>query len=356
MIVYQNSLISNKEDIMREVVDQTIASETLLPTRSEDLGLMGESAAIQEVREQIRTLARFKSIVVLFQGETGTGKEQAAKALHYATFHPKQNTAGFIIADFSRLHEDVIERELFGSLKGAFTDALGMPGLIEAAGTGTLFLDEVGNTNDYIQQRLLRFLGERTFSRLGSTKEEISKARVILASQVNLEEAVRNRAFREDLYFRLVEFKIEMPPLRSRKNDIPLLAQHFLKAFELENKEVITQGFQIDAGAMKWLKEQQWPGNVRQLQQTVRGATLICIINNRIVVSADDFARVTSHITIHPTASTDGLVLGADVSLTEIRKRHVELVLERHLNTSRACKILGIARNTLYGWRKEPKF
>src|SRR5437762_2296660 len=202
--------------------------------------------------------------MVLVTGESGTGKELIARAIHQLSPRARQPLVAVHCAGLPR---ELIESELFGHEKGAFTGAHERRvGRVEQAQGGTLFLDEIGEIDATVQIKLLRFLGERTFERVGSSKTLTADVRVISATNKNLEERVKAGAFREDLYYRLRVIEIKLPPLRERIEDIPLLAQAFLKEFSQANQKQIT-GFTSDA--MDLLLRHSWPGNVRELRTAI---------------------------------------------------------------------------------------
>jgi two-component system, NtrC family, response regulator AtoC len=232
--------------------------------------LTGESAAMKEVFEVVQQVAPTRATVLLL-GESGTGKEMIAKVIHQLS--PRARLP-MVTVHCAALAPTLLESELFGHEKGAFTGAYERRiGRFEQAQGGTLFLDEIGEIDASIQIKLLRFLGERTFERVGSNKTLSADLRLIAATNKNLEERVKAGAFREDLFFRLRVVEIRLPPLRERLEDIPLLARAFLREFSEENAKPVT-GFTADAADL--LLQYQWPGNVRELRTAVEHAVVLC--------------------------------------------------------------------------------
>src|SRR5580765_7229595 len=232
--------------------------------------IIGESPVMKEVFEMVQQVAPTRATVSL-QGESGTGKELIAKAIHQLSPRVRQP---MVSVHCAALSPTLLESELFGHEKGAFTGAHERRvGRFEQAQGGTLFLDEIGEIDPTVQIKLLRFLGERTFERVGSNKTLTADVRLIAATNKNLEDLVKAGTFREDLYFRLKVVPVLLPPLRERKEDIPLLAQTFLKEFATENAKAVT-GFTSDA--MDLLLASRWPGNVRELRAAIERAVVLC--------------------------------------------------------------------------------
>jgi two-component system nitrogen regulation response regulator NtrX len=246
---------------------------------SGQFAMIGGSAALQKVHEQISRVAPTHSRVLIL-GESGTGKELAARAIHEASERAKK---AFVKVNCAAIPEDLIESELFGHEKGAYTGAASMrDGKFLLADGGTLFLDEIGDMSLRVQAKVLRVLQEGEFERVGGTQTLRVDVRVIAATNKNLEEEVRRGRFREDLWFRLNVVPIFMPPLRARKEDIPLLIQHFCEHYCREN------GFrlkQIAPEAMKRLQNHDWPGNVRELRNTIE--RLVIMTAAEAITAAD---------------------------------------------------------------------
>jgi DNA-binding NtrC family response regulator len=231
--------------------------------------IIGASPSMLEVSKMVRSIAPTGS-TVLITGESGTGKELVAKAVHALS---PRNVAPFVSINCGALPESLLESELFGHMKGAFTDAhQNKKGLFEAAHRGTLFLDEVGDTPPSMQVKLLRALQERRIRRVGGTEEIDVDVRVIAATNQPLEPKVKERLFREDLFYRLNVIPIRLPPLRERREDIPLLAEQFLRRFTREMGKQVTQ---ISPEAMRALVGHDWPGNVRELENVIERAVAL---------------------------------------------------------------------------------
>ena len=232
--------------------------------------IIGNSSRMQEVFDMVHRVAD-SNATVLLRGESGTGKTLVAKALH----HNSSRSAGpFIVVNCSALPETLLESELFGHEKGAFTGATeSKKGRFELAEGGTLFLDEIGEISPAVQVKLLNVIQERTFQRLGSTKIVKTNIRLVAATNRDLETAVKEMVFREDLYYRLNVFPVYLPPLRERRTDILLLAEYFLEKYATENHKQIKR---ISTPAIDLLVQYHWPGNVRELQNCMERAVLIC--------------------------------------------------------------------------------
>lgn len=232
--------------------------------------IQGNSSRMVEVYEMIHRVVD-SNATVLLRGESGTGKTLVAKALHY---NSKRHEKPFIVVNCSALPETLLESELFGHEKGAFTGATGRKaGRFEQAEGGTLFLDEIGEISHAVQVKLLNVVQERTFQRLGSGESITCDVRLVAATNRDLEKAVQDKSFREDLYYRLNVFPVYMPPLRERRTDILLLAEFFLEKYSTENGKTIQR---ISTSAIDMLIQYHWPGNVRELQNCMERAVLIC--------------------------------------------------------------------------------
>ncbi len=231
--------------------------------------IVGKSSAMKPVRTLIRKVAD-SSVTILLLGETGTGKELVARAIHDCS---KRKAAPFIAVNCSALAETLLESELFGHERGAFTDAVkSKPGRFELADTGTLFLDEIGDLSPVIQVKLLRVLQEGEFQRVGGEHPLRTDTRIISATNRDLEQEVREGRFRQDLYYRIHVVRIELPPLRERKEDIPELARYFLKKLKQSGYSRVSS---ISPAAIKVLTEYPWPGNVRELENAIERAVVL---------------------------------------------------------------------------------
>jgi len=238
--------------------------------------IIGTSAPMQNVYRLVARCAPTNSNILL-RGESGTGKELIARAIHYNSLRKDQP---FVTVDCASLSENLLESELFGHVKGSFTGAVSnKTGLLESADGGTLFLDEIGNISLSTQAKLLRFIEEREFKAVGDLRTRTVNIRLITATNKNLEAMVADGSFRDDLYYRINIFPIEIPPLRDRQDDIPMLAVHFLKQF---GKEMDRKVKEFSAGAMNLLMNHDWPGNVRELENVVHRA---------VILASDDIIR-----------------------------------------------------------------
>ena len=229
--------------------------------------LIGKSESIQKVKRDI-FYARDKDCKVLFYGESGTGKSLAARVLHKSSRHADQK---LVSVNVGALQRDLIETTLFGSVKGAYTDALDRKGLISMASGGTLFLDEIGELPLSCQPQLLHALDEGSYRRVGSDREEAVSTRFVFATNANLKKLVQKKKFREDLYWRIAEFVVEIPPLRERKEDIPQIAESFLAELNSKNAGVTKV---LSDEAMHKIILYDWPGNIRELKTCLKIATI----------------------------------------------------------------------------------
>jgi Nif-specific regulatory protein len=257
----------------QKLIDENSHLRQELKERYEFSHIIGNSNPMKHVYDQVTQVAR-SNATVLLRGESGTGKEMIANAIHYNSLRSKR---AFVKVNCAALPDTLIESELFGHEKGAFTGAdRAKKGRFEMADGGTLFLDEIGDLPLQTQIKLLRVLQEREFERLGGTGTIKSNIRLITATNKNLEEAIAQGTFREDLYYRLNVFTIFLPPLRQRKSDILLLAEHFLEKFEREHGKRIRR---ISTPAIDMLMAYHFPGNVRELENAIERAVLVCDAN-----------------------------------------------------------------------------
>jgi len=254
----------------KHLLDENKKLRRELTERYDIRNIVGGSRAMQHVYEQVAQVAA-SSTTVLLRGESGTGKELVAHALHYSSPRARKP---FVKVSCAALPETLIESELFGYEPGAFTDARSQKkGRFELADGGTLFLDEIGDLSPSIQIKLLRVLQEKEIERLGSVESIAVNVRVVAATNKDLEEAVRRGEFREDLYYRLNVFGIFLPPLRERKTDIPLLADHFVEKYAADQAKDVRR---IATSAIDLLMSYHWPGNVRELENSIERAVLLC--------------------------------------------------------------------------------
>jgi two-component system, NtrC family, response regulator AtoC len=297
--------------------------------------IVGTSPKMVEVYRTVARVASTKSTILLV-GDSGTGKELIARAIHY---NSPRARAPFVALDCGALPESLLESELFGHEKGAFTGAHGLKkGLFEVAHGGTIFLDEVGDIGSSLQAKLLRVLQEHEIRRVGGVEPIKVDIRVIAATRQDLEPLVKAAKFREDLFYRLSVVSITMPRLSERKEDIPLLAMHFLRKYAADADKSISH---IAHDAMTLLCRYDWPGNVRELQHVIEQA--VALTANPILLADDLPAKLQ-----HPAPAADVFP-----SLVEMEKRHIQLALEKAAgNKRRAAMLLGVSRRTLYRMAK----
>jgi DNA-binding NtrC family response regulator len=329
------SLLVKRALASRELAVQNRVMQEELERRSGFASIIGRSAEMKQVFEMVRQVAPSRSSV-LITGESGSGKEMIAEALHYNS--PRKDKP-FIKLHCAALTESLLESELFGHEKGAFTGAIARKrGRFELAHLGTLFLDEIGEINQNVQIKLLRVLEEKKFERVGGEETVEVDVRLIAATNRDLKEAIANGSFREDLYYRLNVVNIHIPPLRERKEDIPLLVAAFLKEFSQENTRQIDG---IDAKARLALYNYSWPGNVRQLRNSIESAVVLC---KAATITLDDLPP-----NIRGESGADSLRLPVGASLAEVEKEVIRSTLAREGgNKSRTAEILGIGRKTLH--------
>jgi len=294
--------------------------------------LVGESAAVKRVLELVENVAG-SDATVLITGESGTGKELVARAIHAAS---RRRYSPMVVVNCGALPEGVLESELFGHEAGAFTGARARrKGKFEAAEGGTIFLDEVGELSPRVQVELLRVLEEKIVTRVGSNTPVPVDFRVVAATHRNLRERVEQGEFREDLFWRLNVFTVEIPPLRARPEDIPILAEHFLNRFCAAMGRA---PMHFSAVAAEALRSHGWPGNVRELQNAVERAVVVSAVGAGTIELRD-----------LPLAVTAAPAVSSPLSLREVERTHVAAVLERTgWNVSQAARLLDIDRVTLY--------
>ncbi|MGA2378272.1 MAG: sigma-54 dependent transcriptional regulator [Spirochaetia bacterium] len=329
------SLLVKRALASRELAVQNRAMQEELERRSGFASIIGRSAEMKQVFEMVRQVAPSRSSV-LITGESGSGKEMIAEALHYNS--PRKDKP-FIKLHCAALTESLLESELFGHEKGAFTGAIARKrGRFELAHLGTLFLDEIGEINQNVQIKLLRVLEEKKFERVGGEETVEVDVRLIAATNRDLKDAIAKGSFREDLYYRLNVVNIHIPPLRERKEDIPLLVAAFLKEFSQENGKQIDG---IDPKARLALYNYSWPGNVRQLRNSIESAV---VLSKATTITLDDLPP-----NIRGDSGTDSLRLPVGASLADMEKEVIRSTLAREGgNKSRTAEILGIGRKTLH--------
>jgi DNA-binding NtrC family response regulator len=328
------------------ILEKVLERKELLKENSalkDELGLPGSgqlifaSQAFRELHEMAILVAQSDSNVVIL-GESGTGKELVAGLIHQ---NSNRASHPFLTINCAALSDSLLESQLFGHVRGAFTGAINhQKGLLEAANTGTLFLDEVGDMSPSIQAKLLRVLQEGDFIPVGDTKAKNVDIRFLAATNKDLEEEVRQKRFREDLYFRLNVISLYLPPLRERAEDIELLARHFLKKYAARMKRDITD---FTPEALQLLISYNWPGNVRELENAIERAA---ILNRGSLIRPETLPVWRSTPASEPVPEPKAG--GRMVSLETIEREHILHVLKASGNNkSRAARILDIARRTL---------
>ena len=325
----------------RDLTD-TINLSLKAQTLSSFNGIIGKDSTMQEIFRQIRDVALY-GYPVHISGETGTGKERVANAIHEISAY---GNGAFVPVNCGAIPEGIVESELFGHVKGAFTGAVKeRKGRFELAHQGTLFLDEVADLPLKIQVKLLRFLQEGSFEKVGGEKKVSVDVRIISAANKSLKEEVQTGRFREDLYYRLNVIPIHLPPLRHRKTDIPLLADHFLKQAEQENNTPVPA---MDGDTLNVLLDYDWPGNVRELKNVIQFSVVRCRGKN--ILPADLPPEITrgagaSLALVRPRSpvSEPGPVRG------KLDAASVKAALTKTGgNKSKAARVLGVGRATLY--------
>jgi DNA-binding NtrC family response regulator len=314
----ENTILRQK--LARQYQFRDIVSKN--PKMQAILGLAGEVASLRST--------------VLIQGESGTGKELIARAIHNSG---DRAARPFVAVSCAALAETLLESELFGHEKGAFTGASAQKkGKFEVADGGTIFLDEIGDIAPKVQVELLRVLQERSFCRVGGNQEVRVDVRVIAATNLNLQQAVLDGKFRDDLFYRLNVIEIRVPPLRERREDIPLLVEHFLERLTHElGKDVGS----VTEGGLKVLLDYNWPGNVRELENAMERAMVTC---RSKVLGEEDLAFLAQ-----ADGGAQSWIVPANMTLQEMEKRMIEATLQRTAgNIKESATILGIDRSTLY--------
>jgi two-component system, NtrC family, response regulator len=314
--------------------------EKKLKTRYSFEQISGHSRAIMDCISLARKVAPTDS-TVLIEGETGTGKELFAQSIHNDSF---RRTRPFIAVNCSAFPRDLLESEVFGYKKGAFTGAnFDKKGLFEEAHEGTLFLDEIGDMDVSLQAKLLRVLEDQSYTRIGDTKPVKADVRIIAATNRDLLQEAHQERFRTDLYYRLSGFKIVVPPLRERKDDLEELALHFITFYSNKTNKNISG---MDPDFFRKLKEYNWPGNTRELKNMIERAVILA---DKDVLTAD----LLPYEIVNPVSDTS--LSGFEGTMEELEKMHIRKILAMtHGNKTKAAEILGIGIPTLY--RKIEKY
>jgi len=323
------------------------------------LQLIGESEAMHEVLELVEKICASQATTVLIEGGSGTGKNVVAKAIHYGS--PRAERP-FVTITCSALTETLLESELFGHERGAFTDArVQKKGLLEVADGGTAFLDEIGEMGFSMQSKMLRFLEDKIFKRVGGTRDHQVDVRIVAATNRDLDAAVREGRFREDLYYRLKVIPIHLPTLAQRPEDIPLLVMHFLEHFNRILRKTTTE---VSPPAMERLMTYSWPGNIRELRNVIER---VMILENKERIELEDLPHSIIDASVSPAGAAaaggagSAFEVGA-MTLEEMERQAIFQALEKAgQNQVRAAKLLGISRDTLryrmkkFGLLEDPK-
>lgn len=312
--------------------------------------IIGPSPPMKEVRQRIRRIAQSEASTVLLEGESGTGKDLVARIIHIESNRANQP---FIEVNCSAIPETLIESELFGHERGAFTDAKNRKvGLVELANRGTLYLDEIGDMNPSLQAKLLNVIENKRLRRLGGVKDLSIDVRFIAATNRNLTAAVEKGDFRQDLFYRLKVFPITIPPLRERMSDLPLLIDFLINELQKEFKKKI-QG--LSPEAVRFLSNYQWPGNVRELKNVLERAFILC--EGEIIQSEHLPPEIVSPPSPHEAGAINFKLPPQGISLETVARGFIRQALETcGGNQIRAAKLLGISRDALryrmkkFGW------
>ncbi len=307
------------------------------------LALVGKSLAMQHVYKQIKRAAK-SDVVVMLLGETGTGKELAAEAIHKLS---KRREGPFITVNLGAIPRDLVASELFGHEKGAFTGAAkARRGRFEQAQDGTIFLDEIDSIDERVKISLLRLMEQRSFNRLGGEAKISANARIIVASNRNLEEMMLQGKFREDLFYRLDVFRVGLPPLNRRHGDIPLLAKEFLRQF---TKKYSKGKIQLSSEYLRQLEAYSWPGNVRELKNVIQRSVLVC----------EGSQLLPKHLPSKFTKENASRTIVKFEIGTPLEEVEREMVLQALRvagnNRTEAARLLGISRRSIYNRLKKYK-
>ncbi|CAN5341698.1 sigma-54 dependent transcriptional regulator [soil metagenome] len=313
-------------------------------------GFIGRSEVMENVFRLVERVAPARS-TVLITGESGTGKELVAKAIHESS---PRSADPFVVVNCSNIPSELLESELFGHTKGAFTGAVAAKkGLFEVADTGSIFLDEIGDLRPEMQVRLLRVIQEREFTPVGDTSPVKVDVRIIAATNVDLKEAVRNGQFREDLYYRLSVVPLELPPLRNRREDILPLAQYFIRKYSVENGREVSEN--LTPEVLSLLENYNYPGNVRELENIIERAIVITLVNEITVDCLRPEVR-DPELAFKMITDTEGASSDIDLArgvnfYDEVKKFEIDLIRRALDQTgghqSRAARLLGLNATTL---------
>ncbi|MGB8952187.1 MAG: sigma-54 dependent transcriptional regulator [Candidatus Aminicenantales bacterium] len=335
-------VITRKALESRKILIENIYLRQELEAKTEFELVVGKSKPIKNVLDIVSRVSPTETTILIL-GESGTGKELIAGEIHR---HSLRRDTPFVVVDCGALVETLFESELFGHVKGSFTGAHETKhGRFEVATGGTIFFDEISNLSLNIQAKLLRVIQEREVTRIGSTKPIKVDVRILAATNENLAELVKSGKFREDLFYRLSVVPIHLPPLRERREDVPLLVQHFLQKYNKKTKKNIES---VSPQAVKALMEYDWPGNIRELENTIERAVVLSKSNGINIEDLMYHGISASSSILSPTG-------GSFKTMEEVEKEYIKAVLQsQYGNRSKAAKILGIDRKTL--WAKLKKY
>lgn len=339
-------------DELENAVDRALIMHTeevgdalVLDTSDADSTIIGRSHAMKEIFKSIGMVSQSR-VTVLILGESGTGKELTARAIHKVSRDAAQP---FVAVNCAALVETLLESEMFGHERGAFTGAVSSrKGKVELAGEGTLFLDEVGELSPRMQGKLLRLLEEREYTPVGGATAKISQARFLAATNVDLADKVAKGEFREDLFYRLNVVTLDMPALRERREDIPLLVEHLMKKINRDLHKGIRR---VPSDVMEILSNQDWPGNIRELENVLMKAVVMApgsSLSIAQLAEITDQPQVGSNLSDGPSAKATPQPQRTSAPLKEVERQHIAHVLqETRWHKGRACEILGISRPKL---------
>lgn len=346
-------MVAERALAQRRVIDENKFLRNELKKKYGFDNIVGTNPDIQRAYVMAAQVARTNATVLIL-GETGTGKEYLARTIHYQS---DRANGPFIKVNCAALPESLLESELFGHEKGSFTHAVARHiGRFEMAHKGTIFLDEIGEISPIVQTKLLRVLQEKQFERVGGSETLTTDVRVIAATNRNLIQAIKDKEFREDLYYRLNVITIKLPPVRERGDDIEVFANHFLKVYADETGKKTRQ---FSDEALHELRSHTWPGNIRELENAIERAVILC--NGDTIRPEHLMLNVTHHTATDQSSSiqsNDSIDTGypADLPLREVERLHIERVLKtKNWNQSAAAQVLEIDRKTLRNKIKEFK-
>jgi transcriptional regulator with PAS, ATPase and Fis domain len=323
--------------VLRDMT-RLVRLEQQVEARQQYRDMIGHSPKMQDIFRLIQDLAETDATVLVY-GESGTGKELVASALHHASPRSK---GPFLKVNCAALSENILESELFGHVKGAFTGAVkDRIGRFEAADGGTILLDEIGDVSPRLQLRLLRVLQEREFERVGSSKSIKTNVRVIASTNRDLEDSIRRGEFRQDLYYRLNVVRIDIPPLRERLQDIPLLVDYCIRKFNRVNRREVAA---VAPEVMDLFMQYQWPGNVRELENCMERAVIVC---HDTTIQRQHLPREL--FDLDPGAASGfAFAAGGKGGQVDERDRIIKILKQTDWNVAKSARLLGMARNTLY--------